>query len=755
MKIVNETGGTALPASDSTGGWELEESLDVEWAHAMAPGANIILVEASSTSYSDLFAGVGYAATQANVVSMSWGGGEFSGENSYDSAYFSHPGVAYVASSGDSGAPASYPSASPNVLSVGGTTLILGSGNVWSSETGWSDSGGGPSSYESQPSYQTGVVKQTTLARATPDVAYDANPSTGVAVYDSVPYDGSTLGWVQVGGTSNGAPQWSALLALADQARAANNESALNTTSPTQVQTLLYSNSNDFHDITSGTSTGSPSYSAGTGYDYVTGMGSPMANLVVSSLVGAPAAPHDTLSVTAVAPETAGTSFTVTVTAKTSSGATDTSYTGTVHFTSSDTLAVLPANFTFPASDDGTARFTVTLKTAGSQSITVADTANPAITGTLSGILVNPAAASKFVLSGLSSGATVGVAQSLTVTAEDPYGNVATGYAGTMAITSTDSAATLPGSYTFSSTNAGVHTFSLTFNSVGTQSVTATDSAHGITATQSGISVVAAPTTVDSIWPSTYIATSYWYSEGSYELGVKFESTEPGKIIGIRFYEQSYTYVAGQTNVGHLWTSSGTMLGSATFTNETSSGWQQADFSSPVAIQANTLYIASFSTSGGEFGVTPYYFRRGGVIDGPLEALPNSSTGGNGVYSTTPGTFPIISGQGMNFWADVAFAPSSGSGGSPPALAPRKGPFVALGGLQSAISAVPSSVESSIRMGVLMPSSAPTTTPGQSVGSRPNRPLTPASSGVYRGLITQAATLASWVKKSGLLGDQR
>ena len=104
---VNETGGASYPASDSTGDWELEESLDVEWAHAMAPGANIMLVEASSASDSDLLTAVRYAAAHANVVSMSWGGSEFSGESVYDSAYFDQPGVAYVASSGDKGAPRS------------------------------------------------------------------------------------------------------------------------------------------------------------------------------------------------------------------------------------------------------------------------------------------------------------------------------------------------------------------------------------------------------------------------------------------------------------------------------------------------------------------------------------------------------------------------------------------------------------------------------------------------------------------------
>ena len=104
VKVVNETGGTTLPASDSTGGWELEESLDVEWAHAMAPGATIMLVEASSTSDTDLLSAVSYASQHANVVSMSWGGGEFSGEQTDDTKYFDVPGVVFVASSGDSGA---------------------------------------------------------------------------------------------------------------------------------------------------------------------------------------------------------------------------------------------------------------------------------------------------------------------------------------------------------------------------------------------------------------------------------------------------------------------------------------------------------------------------------------------------------------------------------------------------------------------------------------------------------------------------
>ncbi len=490
VAVDNENGGTSYPASDPTGDWELEESLDVEWAHAMAPAASIALVEADSAGDNDLLAAVAYAAAHANVVSMSWGGGEFSGETGDDSD-FDQAGVAFVASSGDAGAPISWPAASPNVLSVGGTALTLGAGNHWSSEVGWSGSGGGPSVYESQPSYQNGVVTQTSSARANPDVAYDASPSTGFAVYDSVKYEGTNYGWIQVGGTSAGAPQWSALLAIADQGRAANSQPALDSTSPQEVMNILYKNPADFHDITSGTSTGTPNYSAEPGYDYVTGLGSPVANVVAASLDGTSAASNDKLVLAAPPAETAGTSFSLTVTAQNSSGATDAGYIGTIHFSSSDVQAGLPADFTFRPADQGTYSFNIMLKTAGSQSITATDTATSAVTGTLSGINVSPAAASRFVLTGLSLTPTAGVPQSVTVTAEDPYGNVATGFAGTIGFTSTDPQAGMT-TYTFTAADKGAHTFSVTFETAGAQSVTVADTASGITATQAGITVQAA-----------------------------------------------------------------------------------------------------------------------------------------------------------------------------------------------------------------------------------------------------------------------
>src|SRR4051812_37948282 len=153
---VNQNGASTPPTADH--GWAGEIALDVEWAHAIAPKANILLVEANDSSFNNLLTAASYAARQSGVVavSMSFGGGEFSGETSYDSTFQTpsgHPGVTFVASSGDSGAPASYPAASPNVLAVGGTTLRVDSSGNITSEAGWGGSGGGISTVESRPTY--------------------------------------------------------------------------------------------------------------------------------------------------------------------------------------------------------------------------------------------------------------------------------------------------------------------------------------------------------------------------------------------------------------------------------------------------------------------------------------------------------------------------------------------------------------------------------------------------------------------------
>lgn len=280
---VNQNGGTRYPRSNS--GWALEISLDVEWACAVAPGANLLLVEASSNSFTNLLTAVDYAAHHAQVVSMSWGGSEFSSETSYNS-HFNVSGVAFFASSGDSGTGVIYPSASPYVIGVGGTTLPLDSnGNLTGAETAWSGSGGGVSAYEGEPGYQSGYpIPSTGGKRGIPDVAYDADPNTGVAVYDTTSYNGQK-GWFQVGGTSMGAPQWAALAALADQGRSQSLSS--NNLSSSAVYNAASSAvyGSNFRDITSGQNGSCGTLCTATsGYDFVTGLGSPLANNLVPYL---------------------------------------------------------------------------------------------------------------------------------------------------------------------------------------------------------------------------------------------------------------------------------------------------------------------------------------------------------------------------------------------------------------------------------------------------------------------------------------
>jgi hypothetical protein len=186
---------------------------------------------------------------------------------------------------------------------------------------------------------------------------------------------------------------------------------------------------------------------------------------------------------------TAGASESFTVTALMSAGATWTTYTGTVHFTSSDPQAVLPTDYTFTSADQGVHTFTVDLKTAGSQTITATDTTTGSVAGS-EGITVNPAAASNLVVAGFPSSTTAGAAGSFTVTARDPYGNIATGYLGTVHFKSSDGAASLLADYTFTAGDAGVHTFSATLKTASTQSITATDAVFaGINGSETGIQV--------------------------------------------------------------------------------------------------------------------------------------------------------------------------------------------------------------------------------------------------------------------------
>ncbi len=255
FKKVNQTGGTKYPRYNS--GWGLEIALDIEWAHAIAPGAKILLVEASSNSFANLLAAEDYAAAHASYVSNSWGGSESSGEASYDS-HFVYSGVAFFVSAGDAGLPAEYPSSSPNVISVGGTLLTFNPDGSLQSETGWSNGGGGCSQYETANSAQStfGGYAQVNCGgkRATPDVSLDADPNSGAAVYDSSNYQGQK-GWYQVGGTSLSSPMWAG--------RAAVSGALVNAA-------YVYGNNITFRDIT----VGNNGASCLAGFDLCTGLGS-------------------------------------------------------------------------------------------------------------------------------------------------------------------------------------------------------------------------------------------------------------------------------------------------------------------------------------------------------------------------------------------------------------------------------------------------------------------------------------------------
>jgi hypothetical protein len=188
----------------------------------------------------------------------------------------------------------------------------------------------------------------------------------------------------------------------------------------------------------------------------------------------------------------AGTAHTFTLTAKDAYGNIATGYTGTVSFTSSDAQGLLPANYTFTLADAGIHTFSngITLKTAGEQTFTATDTANSALTVTRINFQILAAAAKKLVVSGFPSAIAAGTAGSFTVTLYDAYGNIATGYSGTVHFRTSAASASLPANYTFSSANAGVHTFSATLNTSGTQSITATDTVTtSITGSQTNIDV--------------------------------------------------------------------------------------------------------------------------------------------------------------------------------------------------------------------------------------------------------------------------
>jgi subtilase family serine protease len=264
---VSESGSTSkLPSSDPS--WSEEISLDLDMVSSVCPNCNIALVEASSDSEANLGKAVNEAAQLgATEISNSYGGSESSSDTSYDSSYYDHPGIAITASSGDDGYGVEYPAASQYVTAAGGTTLNPDSSAArgWS-ETAWSDAGSGCSADDPQPSWQAGnsVIPTVCSNRAVADVSADADPNTGVSVYDSYAYEGQS-GWLVFGGTSVASPIIASVYALAGNAASLDYGS------------YPYSHTSLLNDITSGSNggCGNSLCTAGAGWDGPTGLGTP------------------------------------------------------------------------------------------------------------------------------------------------------------------------------------------------------------------------------------------------------------------------------------------------------------------------------------------------------------------------------------------------------------------------------------------------------------------------------------------------
>lgn len=314
------TGSMTSTAPKYESGWATEIALDVQWAHATAPMARIVLIETPDASIGSMTNGIKLAnAMGAGIVSMSFGAGEGSWTSQVESA-FSGANMSYVAATGDWGTQVLWPSVSPRVVAVGGTSLTY-SGSGTRQEIGWSQTGGGISLYTATPAYQANTVPGmgTMAKRAVADVGFNADPSTGqyVAI---MPPGGSTVSWSSVGGTSLSTPQWAGLTAAANALRAMASKPALGTPHAMlygQIASVPGTYASVFSDIKAGNNGGCTICTAKVGFDALTGLGTPNVGALLSALAGtsAPATPPVVNSATLTG--TAGTalSFNVSVVA--------------------------------------------------------------------------------------------------------------------------------------------------------------------------------------------------------------------------------------------------------------------------------------------------------------------------------------------------------------------------------------------------------------------------------------------------------
>ncbi len=645
---VSQTGGTTFPRA--TSGWGLEISLDVEWAHALAPSAHILLVEATSNSDTNLFVAVTYASQHAQYVSMSWGGTEYTGEATFDADFTAAPSVSFFAASGDSGRRVVYPSASPDVISVGGTTLtVTKTTYAWKGETAWVKGGGGCSAFEPAsaaqrafPSYdQPGATCGGN--RATPDVALDGNPSTGVSVYDTEQLSTGLQRWLKVGGTSASAVLWAARAAVSGAHITA---------------TYVYGDNIPYYEVVTA------GQQCGAGYNLCSGVGSwneshGSLDAALSFSTSPPtlttgqASAAEAVDLSAPAPATGGLS--VSLSTSSSGGGFSTSPTGPF----AQTLTVsIPAGAassgTFYYRDTKVGSPVVTASAPNMSPVSQTDTIN---VGPLARITVSPTTLNL----------TEGASQSLSATAVDQYTNPIPGFDPSWTATA--------GTGTFSPAQGASTTFTAS-STVGTGVVTATQAGVHTTVpvTVSELSqpaaIVNSSTWMDVFYdnPSGNLMNAWWQSNSGWHDQVLATGMvgSPAAIVNSSTWMDVF-YDSSSGNLMNEWWQS-------------ASGWHNQVLAtgmvgSPTAVTrtATTMDVFYQSTSG-QLMHASWTSKTGwkiaaalatGVAGAPV-AVANSSTWMDVFYKSTSGQLMNEWWQSASGWHNQVLA--TGMAGAPAAV---------------------------------------------------------------------------------------